>query len=967
MKVLKFLIYITFLLPVQFVSGQYYDTGQDPAFLKWMQIKTGRFTIIYPKSYGDEGIKYARSLEDAYSKLVSIYSEKKFSIPVIIHSLTTNSNGYVAWAPHRMELYPTPEQNTIPLATEEQLAVHELTHVFQMESLSAGFSKVMSFILGEQFTGLTASMIPLWFLEGDAVFAESALTLSGRGRTPAFQKQLKAIALEERGMYNYDKIINGSFRNFVPDYYQSGFQMVTWSVAKYDPQLWKKVLSFTAREPFTINPVNISLRRNANLTKRKLFEETFDSLKTIWRKDITDIDAKPYTALNPSAEGKYINYYSPVIAGKDSIIAIKTSLDNIDEFVLVYTATRTEKKIHIPGPMYPYFLSFANKKITWVETQYDPRWDNRDYSVIKVLDITTNKFSNISHRSRYMAAALSPDGLIIAASENTISNRNNLVLLDAGNGNIVFSVESPGNSYLQHPQWSDRGDKITFINLTDAGEGIISYTMTSKKWDTLVEPGRDDLQSASLRNDSLFFISSLSGTDNVYLKTIDNKIKALTNSEFGVSDLSVAGRSVVFSDYTFLGNTICITPIGSSEGSINAKITDSSFLINRIKITSNENKSNFKTDYTPVPFRKWQHLLKFHSWMPFYADIARLKADPAAVRPGVTIMSQNILSTLITEVGYEYTVNKEHVFHSGITWKGWYPVIESQIDYGYNAQIYKTSDIGNPSTIRTGFSFKNTAYVPLRFVTGVFVQYLMPSFSSEYRNDYIYIKTAGTDGTYDFGQTILSPRLYMSNYYRSTNRDIYPRWAQVIDLYYSYAPFDRSIYGTSATLKTAFYFPGILPSNGIRIRYEKEKQILEKFRFGNRVSLPRGYNNIFVKEIDFLSVDYVLPVVYPDFNLSSFLYLKRIRAGFFYDYASGPGNAIFNFTGNSLTPFTQSSARESLKSGGIELLADFHLFRIPYLISGGLQTAWKSVNQRPSFELLFNIDLYGFMIGKRGI
>ena len=99
-----------------------------------------------------------------------------------------------------------------------------------MESLNRGFSKGMSFLLGEQFTGIVASLQPSWFLEGDAVFAESVLTQSGRGRTPSFQKQLKALIVDNKKQYNYDKILNGSFKDFVPDYYESGYQMVTWAL-----------------------------------------------------------------------------------------------------------------------------------------------------------------------------------------------------------------------------------------------------------------------------------------------------------------------------------------------------------------------------------------------------------------------------------------------------------------------------------------------------------------------------------------------------------------------------------------------------------------------------------------------------------------------------------------------------------------------------------------------------------------
>ena len=322
MRSAVFLLLFTSVLLAQNVSGQYYNTGQDPSSLKWMQIKTDRFTVVYPEKYGPGGTAFAEALDQAYSKLVTIFPEKKFRIPVVIHSLTTESNGYVAWAPGRIEIYPTPEQNTIPLDPNTQLAVHELAHVFQMESLNTGFSKAMTYILGEQFTGVVSSLLPLWFLEGDAVFAESVLTGSGRGRDPSFQKQIKALAVENGRFYKYDKSINGSFKDFVPDHYMSGFQMVTWAISKYNPQIWNKVLKFTGEQPFTLNPVNISLSRNAGLKKEKLFRETFDTLGTIWRKEISDNNASIYEPLNPSKKGKFINYYSPVPAGTDSIIAI---------------------------------------------------------------------------------------------------------------------------------------------------------------------------------------------------------------------------------------------------------------------------------------------------------------------------------------------------------------------------------------------------------------------------------------------------------------------------------------------------------------------------------------------------------------------------------------------------------------------------------------------------------------------
>ena len=256
-----------------------------------------------------------------------------------------------------MEIYPTPEQNTIPLDPIKQLSIHELTHVLQMESLNKGFSKGMSYLFGEQIYGVIAFLLPLWYLEGDAVFAESALTESGRGRSPSFQKQMKAISVEKQKMYKYDQIVSGSFREFIPDHYQSGYQMVTWAMAKHDPQVWNKMLDYTAKNPFTVNPVNISLSKSTGLRKKTLYREAFDTLKTIWTGDVEEARSVSYSQINPAKEGNYINYYSPVVAGKDSVIAVRTTLSKSPAFVLLRPSEKKEETIHIPGQIYPWYIS----------------------------------------------------------------------------------------------------------------------------------------------------------------------------------------------------------------------------------------------------------------------------------------------------------------------------------------------------------------------------------------------------------------------------------------------------------------------------------------------------------------------------------------------------------------------------------------------------------------------------------
>jgi len=961
MKFSKLLFCLFLLSAVTDIKAQYYNTGQDPARLKWMQIKTGRFRVIYPSTYGKAGIDFARSLDEAGSKLSGLYPARKSRIPVIIHNHTTESNGYVAWAPSRMEVYPTPEQNSIPLDPNTQLAIHELTHVLQMQSLNRGFTRIASIAAGEQFPGVVSSLLPLWYLEGDAVFSETFLTESGRGRSASFQKQLKSLLVENGNVYSYDKSVNGSFRDYVPDHYQYGYQMMAYSYLNYGRLLWQDALKTTGNVPFLINPVNLSLNKNASLSKKRLFRETFDSLKTLWKTDDSITDADSYEVVNPPKGRQFINYHSPVLIGYDSIAAIRTSLSEPPAIVLIRPSQKKEKRIHIPGDSYPWVISYGKGKLCWIETHSDPRWDNREWTVIKVMEIKKGRIRQLSFKTRYMAASISCDGNFIAAAENTPDNTNSLVIIDAWNGDILERVPSPGNAALQRPQWNNSGEKVSVIYLTDKGEGIMAYIPGGKSWQKLIDPAFDDLQSSYLRNDSLFYVSSRSGTDNVYLRSPRGSDVPITGSRFGAVDPELKGNLLIFCDYTSSGNNICYSTLPASLNDEVPVQKNSSYLIDRIAAEPGVAPAGPATVYTPERYRKWQHLFRFHSWMPFYADIEEIKDDPSTIRPGFTIMTQNNLSTFVSTLGYEYSDGR-HKLHSSAKWMGWYLVFESRIDYGDYPYIEKFgAGVENPPNLINGFKMTNTVSLPLTFRGGQFTKYLYLSASSGYSNDNIYLKNRQA---YDAGQNQITGRFYFSNYRRSAIRDIYPEWAQVIDISYSYYPFDREIFGDIISAKSALYFPGLLKNNILKIRLEAEKQNPEMFILNSRTSFSRSYKNIISPDLRFASADYYMPLFYPDLNLPGLIYITRIRSDFFIDYTRANTYYVISETGSGRkSDFFDLTG--TFRSYGIGLLSDFYLFRMPFMVSAGVQATWQEIGHLPKLEMLLNIDLFGMSIGKR--
>jgi len=229
-------IFLAFVLLHSLISlsiAQYYSTGQDPASLRWKQIKTKQFRIIYPESFENRSQYLANIMEMVCREETRTLPAKVPRMPVIIHSQSSQSNGLTVWAPRRIEFYPCPPQDSYPEEWLEQLAIHEYRHAVQVSKMNQEYTRVLSFIFGEQALGAVLGLyIPPWFLEGDAVCTETALSNSGRGRTCNFESILRAQLLE-KGPYSYDKAVLGSYRTFTPDAYELGYPMVAMARKEY--------------------------------------------------------------------------------------------------------------------------------------------------------------------------------------------------------------------------------------------------------------------------------------------------------------------------------------------------------------------------------------------------------------------------------------------------------------------------------------------------------------------------------------------------------------------------------------------------------------------------------------------------------------------------------------------------------------------------------------------------------------
>lgn len=957
MKRFVFLFFI-FSLITKILQAQYYVKGQDPASIRWKEINSKHFQVLFPENYSKEGQRLTNILEYSFPHVSEQLDHQPAKIPVIVHNYSTISNGFVSWAPKRIELYPTPDPASHPQESLEQLSLHELRHVVQLDKLKQGFTGLLSYIMGQQAIGGITGTVPFWLLEGDAVYGETYLSHSGRGSMPSFNMKLRAISLEKEDFYSFEKIFFGSYKNYIPDYYQYGYQMVSYGRQEYGENLWSRSIDDIARYPFSFFPLHFSLKKQTDLSKKELFNETFNYLQKKWKKQNSRISFTEFDTINRSERKSYTSYRFPQYINDSIIVAEKSGISQIKEFITINARTGEEKLLHKPGYYQSVRLSAGGNKIVWTEKIPDHRWGNRSYSDIKVFDITKSIEKRLTRKKRYFSPAISAGGEKIVAVEINEKNESFLIILDALNGNTIQKLGIPENLTPMMPEWSEKDGHIYLIILSAKGKSICEIDPVTGNLKTWLKPGFDDIKNIVPLDNYILFHASYSGKDNIYaLKKNRKELLRITSSRFGAFDVSVSPDTsqIVFSDYSSKGYNLGKTTFNpyklkktSYPETHNEKVTDShkKFVFCHDSVP--------ETEYEITPYKKGWHLFNFHSWMPFYFDLDNFELTDPKITPGITLLSQNRLSTAITTLGYEYRDN-HHFLHSKFSYKGWYPVIDLSANYGGLPLLYRDSlSTPLPEKYSKKVNFRSKIYFPLNLTHNRFNKTLIPSFETIYTNSFLYNSETRE---YDKGRFLLNYRLYYQTLLKLSHRDFQPRWGQVFDINFLHSPIDNIYYGNDFSFRSVLYFPGFFNHDGIKIKIGKEKQNPKKFLFYNNVSFPRGYENIVSEELTSFSGEYSVPLLYPDLNLFTLAYLKRFRGSVFIDYATGKRNHdLFNKT------FYEQSKKYLSVGGG--LLTDIHFFRIPFPVSIGFEYAYMPYKNTYDLRFLFEMNIYGFAINR---
>jgi hypothetical protein len=835
------------------------------------------------------------------------------------------ANGFVQLAPKKSEFYTTPPQQFDSQDWLNNLAVHELRHVAQYDKLTGG--KAYPFPEYVYFAWFGVS-IPLWFFEGDAVTIETALTNAGRGRQPSWIMPYRASLLEGK-KFSYSKASFGSEKDITAGYYQLGYLMASNIRKEFGKNIFDSLLTDIRKRPVRLYPFSNSLKKFTKLGTQKWYNHTTEILKEEWTAQDEKSTAENYPSLN--SESKFAtNYYLPVKIKDGRILTLKQSKAETAHFTIIDSAKNETKLLSIGYQEQPWF-SYANGIIVWDEIRYDPRYRQRSYSVICSYNLKTGKQKKLTTRSRIFSPSISADGKKIIAIKIDLSNKCNLIELDAETGTTLTTIPNPENLILQTPSYNSTANLITYISVSEKGKALW-VTDKEEKTEQLIKETQQQISRPIYINRGIAFNAHYNGIDNIYnIDTISKKISALSASKYGAFNPTQADSTaaIVFNNYQLTGYQIAEMPLSPKS------IGKSNFVYFDGAVQKQENTPSVfnnipDSTYTSKPYRALTNLFNVHSVIPLIEN---------EYRGGLQLNSDNLLNTFSFFTGVDYYRDlKKFEYNAGFTLKSFYPIIQAT----YRNRPRRTFYNAKSGVLQGDWRENN---VQLRASVPISLNALNDTYSFSFNALTSYTQRYQPENLPStFINKLVFPMEYNFTFNHSTAqapRDIAPKWAQIFRISYMHQPFDDNLSGKLFAFEGFLYFPGLLKNHSFLVNFNYQNTSGIR-KYDQEINTVYGYNNIQAKSIlrNTLLFNYRFPIVFPDAEIGPLAYIRNLRAGMFCHYENIGSDT------NLAEP----------KTFGFELRSSMNLLRYQPVFDVGARCVFvnKVYNQNPILELILN-------------
>lgn len=855
---------ILVLLIIETASAQ--DFGGVPSSIKWRQTENRTVRVIHPKGLSQTAANIAALSTYLDSNTHQSIGHKSKKIDIILQPFTSISNGYVALSPWKSEFYLTPLQNALTLGSKDWntlLTVHEFRHVQQYSNFNHGISKWLYFLFGQDGQALANSAaIPNWFFEGDAVYQETGITGLGRGRLPDFYAPFRSIWEGERN-FSYMKLRNGSFKHLTPDHYTLGYLLVSYGNRQYGNEFWKKVTYDASGYKNLFYPFQMAVKKYSGIKFKAFVSKALEDFK----KELPASQSNLFQQLSANSERYTQNISFPEIIGEDSVLYVKSTGKHVPAWYLLHKGKETKITTRDIGIDDQY--SYQKGLIVYTYYKPDIRWGMRNFNELAILDINSGKRILLNNSQRLFSPDLSSDTSMIVAVKIHEDASSSLQIMDL-KGNILNSFTSKGLLH-SYPKFSKDGKAVFSCVRDSAGNmNILQSNLSNNESRFLLPWSSHPISFTKVEGDSIFFTSAYNGIDRLLCWDDYSKVLFEVVSKYtGVQQADYHKGELVFNSTNAWGVHLYKTkglwkqiPL---DEYVQAPIDMYGLSFPKYDFTNLSYKQD--TGLTSKPFSKTTRFINIHSWRPIWEQ------------PDWSfhLYGNNVLNTFISEYYYQFNSNERfHKIGTDFAFAGLYPWITGGGSYTIGRNLSNPNGQVKWDEVNLNAGLR----LPLTLTKGRMYSGL--NLQSTYNLNAIIAKQS----TLDFFKSSNFPFLEnaVSFFARSQKalQQINSRIGTSFFIRHRVGVVNSGV--NQLLLSANLLLPGLLRNHSLVLSGAiQSRDTLNFYRFTNSFPFSRGYESLNFPRMWKGSLNYHLPLLYPDWGFAQILFIQRIRANLFFD------------------------------------------------------------------------------------
>lgn len=909
----SFLLLSLFVLNLNAQVPILINTNQAPSSIDWMEINTEHFQIVYPKEIENKAKYVAQELEYYFPVLKRNLNSPFKKISIVLQTKTTQANAYVAFAPWRSHWVVTPFIGDRLGATEwlKTLSIHEQRHMVQLEKYKQGWSRIFYLIFGETGQALASNWsTPAWLFEGDAVVEETLLTQSGRGRIPDFLNHIRAMLLEDK-LPDYDKMFLRSFKDYIPNHYPLGYVMSLHLRTVKDHDLTNETINYSARNAWDPYAFEDAVKYFSHTPFNNFYQQAFKNLKNFYQVRDQSITPSKFISVGKTKEvfeqNNIMGHY------KDELLVFKTGLAAVEQFSLFDPQNKKYTRLFRTNGYFGNKVTIKNDQFVFSDLKVHPRFGQEDFSDLFIYDFKEKKKLRITFNERYYLPELSNDGKKILALSFKESFIPELVIMNIkGEVQTKIMLES---FELPISLNFDNDQKISLIVKDKNGDFFLkTYDLNNKNFKTLFASQSGTMAQLRKIDEDYYFQGNFDGLDNIYFyDTKTGNLKKITESRYGATNPIIGDDFFYYNDYSLLGNNIVkASPLNEFKPYKLKPYYIDAVLKNETKPVKTEPDTYQKTSLSQKDYKR--DLINAHSW-----DYITSILSPYQI---LSLKSDDILSEMSWANGVLFhNGEKSLTYFTGLDYQQYWPIFHLRGDMGKrtiftnfgqeNEEVFSW----HQNSLNIGFTLPwknlsdgNLLSAELTGLTG-----------------YRYISNKTYPGEEQNGELKTNQFNFNLKYFgEQSPRDLKPVWGVEVKI-------DREITDTQIgstpdanirSTQMALYAPGIFSHNHFFITLGKQTKTIGSYDLADTLPFGRGYSEGSFTELEKATLNYSLPLIYPDLSIFKLIYFKRVRANLFYDHV-------------------KTSLNTEFRSYGLEVVFDTNLFRQLFLpLSWGVRSSY---------------------------